>query len=121
MRLALLLLALCGLALGAVHRINLHKVESRRTRYYREGRMKEFRELQEFRRMYHKYNKGANRATVSQRVNDYDDLEYVGNITLGTPEQNFAVVLDTGSSNLWVPDSSCSKDSECDMYCSNDR
>ncbi|KAI1709190.1 eukaryotic aspartyl protease domain-containing protein [Ditylenchus destructor] len=121
MRLALLLLALCGLAFGAVHRINLRKVESRRTRYYREGRVKEFRELQEFQRMYHKYNKGANRAIVSQRVNDYYDTQYVGNITIGTPEQSFAVILDTGSSNLWVPDSSCGNKSECDMYCSNDQ
>lgn len=121
MRFAFLLLALCGVALCAVHRIGLTKVESRRMRYLRAGKMKEFRQLQEFRRMYHKYNRGANRATVSQRVNDYDDLEYVGNITIGTPEQPFAVVLDTGSSNLWVPDSSCGKNSECDMYCSNEQ
>ncbi|KAI1716878.1 eukaryotic aspartyl protease domain-containing protein [Ditylenchus destructor] len=44
--------------------------------------MKELCEVQEFRRMYHKYNKGANRVTVSQRVNDYDDLQYIGNITI---------------------------------------
>jgi hypothetical protein len=48
-----------------------------------------------------------NRIVASQPVKDYYDTEYIGTITLGTPAQRFDVILDTGSSNLWVPDIAC--------------
>ncbi|KAE9413933.1 hypothetical protein Angca_010239 [Angiostrongylus cantonensis] len=45
--------------------------------------------------------------SITQRVIDCGDHEFVGNITLGTPDQQFAVMLDTGSADLWVPGKNC--------------
>ena len=48
--------------------------------------------------------------SIIQQMNDYDDIMYLANITVGTPEQQFLVLLDTGSSDFWIPDSSCGND-----------
>mmetsp|Transcript_20192 Transcript_20192/g.23275 ORF Transcript_20192/g.23275 Transcript_20192/m.23275 type:complete len:414 (+) Transcript_20192:34-1275(+) len=48
------------------------------------------------------------RATpVDPMFNDITSGMYVGHVSIGTPAQTFTVVMDTGSSNLWVPDSTC--------------
>ncbi|KAJ1357689.1 Inositol hexakisphosphate and diphosphoinositol-pentakisphosphate kinase [Parelaphostrongylus tenuis] len=69
--------------------------------------------------LYHKYLENLNfrRFQVhkkgSQPIMDYYDTVYTVNATVGTPGQSVALCLDTGSSNLWVIDASCTTDA-CD-------
>jgi len=40
-------------------------------------------------------------------IEDYQNAQYYGEISVGTPAQKVNVVYDTGSSNLWVPNPDC--------------
>jgi len=41
------------------------------------------------------------------KLTDVQDSEYFGVVSIGEPKQDFLVIYDTGSSNLWVPSQNC--------------
>ncbi|KAL6083217.1 hypothetical protein STEG23_010557 [Scotinomys teguina] len=86
-------------------KIPLHKGKSLRNTLKEHGLLEDF-----LRRHQYEFNeKGSNAGMVANEpLINYLDSEYFGTISIGTPPQEFTVVFDTGSSELWVPSVYCS-------------
>lgn len=102
---ALLLCALLAPA-SALIRIPLHKFKSIRQTLREAGGPVELASAP-----LSKYALGSLPITggpIPEILKNYMDAQYYGAIGIGTPPQQFMVLFDTGSANLWVPSIRCS-------------
>uniref|UniRef100_A0A914Z8U2 Peptidase A1 domain-containing protein n=1 Tax=Panagrolaimus superbus TaxID=310955 RepID=A0A914Z8U2_9BILA len=96
MKTLFVLAAIVAVICAEVFKVPIHSAGSKRAQLMNKGKWPEYIKAIT-----------SHAATGGQPFIDYYDDFYLGIVSLGTPKQNFTVVLDTGSSNLWVIDVKC--------------
>ncbi|XP_076608043.1 napsin-A [Chaetodon auriga] len=91
---------------AAIIRVPLHKTRSLRRLMSDNGMSLE--ELRALARSTGAPDSSPSPKLPVERLTNFMDAQYYGVISIGTPPQEFTVLFDTGSSNLWVPSIHCS-------------
>ncbi|EPB67817.1 hypothetical protein ANCCEY_13091 [Ancylostoma ceylanicum] len=109
------LLTLLGCTQPAQHKMQLRKITPEMVKMLRKGTWAKY--VDEVHKQQQHAHQMDSDGKYEYDVIGYSDIEYIGEVTIGTPEQRFLVLIDTGTTYLWVPDKSCYKQTNRPSEC----